>query len=94
MENVGDPAGKELTPDLSVGDKNQASPVASKARPVREANFKDYVRIFSYAQKWDYVMLVAAGLASVGAGIVSLRHHLYYLQCNSPLWLTRRRHCP
>ncbi|KAK3942691.1 putative ABC multidrug transporter [Diplogelasinospora grovesii] len=39
------------------------------ARPEREATFKDYLRVFSYATKWDYLLMVGAGLASIGAGI-------------------------
>ncbi|KAM7194294.1 putative ABC multidrug transporter [Naviculisporaceae sp. PSN 640] len=35
----------------------------------REATFKDYIRVFGYAQKWDIVMMVFAGLASIGSGI-------------------------
>ena len=76
------PAEQEPTAKLSVGDKNKAAPVPSKTRPVREANFRDYVRIFSYAQKWDYAMMVAAGLASIGAGIVSFKHPFFLYYCN------------
>ena len=35
----------------------------------REPTFKDYVRVFSYATTWDVVLMVAAAIASVGAGI-------------------------
>jgi len=37
-------------------------------RPEREAAFGDYIRIFSYATKWDYVLMLGAAVASVGAG--------------------------
>jgi ATP-binding cassette, subfamily B (MDR/TAP), member 1 len=40
-----------------------------KARPEREAEFKDYLRIFSYAAKWDILLMVGAALASIGAGV-------------------------
>ena len=43
----------------------------ANVRPEREATFKDYIRIFSYAKKWDYVLIVAATIASIGAGTVS-----------------------
>src|SRR4051812_26523243 len=43
----------------------------ANVRPEREANFKDYIRIFTYAKHWDYVLLAAATIASIGAGTVS-----------------------
>ncbi len=55
--------------DASDGAKSKATQPAT-ARPEREANFKDYIRIFTYAKKFDYFLMVAAGLASIGAGIV------------------------
>lgn len=39
-----------------------------KARPEREATAADYFRVFTYATKWDFLMMTAAGLASIGAG--------------------------
>ncbi|KND86377.1 Multidrug resistance protein 2 [Tolypocladium ophioglossoides CBS 100239] len=41
-----------------------------KVRPEREPGFKDYIRIFSYATKWDVFAYVAAAIASIGAGIL------------------------
>jgi ATP-binding cassette, subfamily B (MDR/TAP), member 1 len=57
------------------GDKadnvaNVAPESKPKIRPEREATFKDYLRIFSYAKKWDYALLLGAGFASIGAGTV------------------------
>ncbi|KAK3328897.1 P-loop containing nucleoside triphosphate hydrolase protein [Apodospora peruviana] len=40
----------------------------AKGRPEREAGFNDYIRVFSYATKWDFVLMVAAGMASIGSG--------------------------
>ncbi|RGP81582.1 hypothetical protein FLONG3_314 [Fusarium longipes] len=40
-----------------------------KTRPERTADFKDYLRIFSYATKWDIAAYVAGFFASIGAGI-------------------------
>ncbi len=58
------------------GDDEQAAAskvaAAANARPEREATIKDYVRVFTYANKWDYPFMVAAALASIGAGVVSL----------------------
>jgi len=48
-----------------------ADKAAVHARPEREPAAKDYFRIFTYAKRWDYALLVAAILASVGAGTVS-----------------------
>lgn len=44
------------------------TPKESKVRPEREATFGDYIRVFTYATKWDYVLMLAAGIASIGAG--------------------------
>ncbi|KAH9989883.1 P-loop containing nucleoside triphosphate hydrolase protein [Xylariaceae sp. FL0662B] len=35
----------------------------------RTPNISDYLRIFSYATKWDFVVYAIASLASVGAGV-------------------------
>ncbi|KAK4185523.1 P-loop containing nucleoside triphosphate hydrolase protein [Podospora australis] len=53
-------------------DQTQAStstPVREvQERPEREAKFSDFTRVFTYATKWDYVLMVGAALASLGAG--------------------------
>ncbi|KAH7123177.1 P-loop containing nucleoside triphosphate hydrolase protein [Dactylonectria macrodidyma] len=41
----------------------------AKSRPEREPGFIDYIRIFSYATKWDIFAYIAAVFASIGAGI-------------------------
>ncbi|KAK6207725.1 ABC transporter [Colletotrichum tabaci] len=41
---------------------------AVQRRPEREPAFRDYVRVFSYATKWDIVIYVFASIASIGAG--------------------------
>ncbi|TDZ38963.1 ABC transporter BEA3 [Colletotrichum spinosum] len=35
---------------------------------LRTPSFSDYLRVFTYARKWDYVVYLVAGLASLGAG--------------------------
>ncbi|KAL8377843.1 hypothetical protein RB595_008498 [Gaeumannomyces hyphopodioides] len=50
------------------GDDKAAAATSASARPEREATFKDYLRVFSYAQSFDYVLIVSAALAAVGAG--------------------------
>ena len=42
---------------------------AFNPRPEREAAFKDYVRVFGYANTFDFVLMVAAAIASSGAGV-------------------------
>lgn len=39
-----------------------------KARPEREASAADYFRVFGYATKRDFALMVTAALASIGAG--------------------------
>ncbi|KAL2154906.1 hypothetical protein VTH82DRAFT_3582 [Thermothelomyces myriococcoides] len=40
-----------------------------KARPEREATAADYIRVFTYAKKWDFALMVTAAIASIGAGV-------------------------
>lgn len=56
-------------PATSSTPKGEEKATQAKARPEREAALKDYLRVFSYATKWDFVMMVAGGIASIGAGI-------------------------
>ncbi|KAI5867037.1 P-loop containing nucleoside triphosphate hydrolase protein [Durotheca rogersii] len=56
-------------PDAPTGGEEDQAHLDAKLRPEREAAFGDYLRIFSYAQKWDFVLLVAAVLASGGSGV-------------------------
>ncbi len=37
--------------------------------PEREPGFKDFLRIFSYATKWDILLMLGAAFASIGAGV-------------------------
>ena len=72
-------------PPPAVGEKSSPSPPAlsktgekdgdapkeeDKSRPERVSGFKDYLRVFSYATKFDIALLVAATIASIGAGVV------------------------
>ncbi|KAK3953164.1 P-loop containing nucleoside triphosphate hydrolase protein [Pseudoneurospora amorphoporcata] len=38
-------------------------------QPEREATLKDYLRVFTYATKWDYLLMAGAAVASIGAGV-------------------------
>jgi ATP-binding cassette subfamily B (MDR/TAP) protein 1 len=49
------------------GPSLDKKPEAEKAE--REATFADYLRIFTYAEKWDFVVYFVASIASIGAGI-------------------------
>ena len=78
METDKTDKGKEVARD-SVVDTEQAKAAADSAvespqevksaGPEREPNFKDYIRVFSYAKKWDIALMIAAAIASAGAGI-------------------------
>ncbi|KAF4994158.1 hypothetical protein FGRMN_5932 [Fusarium graminum] len=68
---------KPAAPSSSTGPYDQSQQkskeeelqIKQKIRPERTANFKDYLRIFSYATKWDFLAYAAGILASVGAGV-------------------------
>jgi ATP-binding cassette subfamily B (MDR/TAP) protein 1 len=66
-------------PEHEKNDKqSEASPESSpvteeekkkNARPERTATFQDYLRIFSYATKWDFLAYAAGIVAAIGAGV-------------------------
>lgn len=41
------------------------------AQKERQAVWGDYFRVFTYAKKWDFVLMFGAAVASVAAGVVS-----------------------
>ncbi|RSL43086.1 hypothetical protein CEP54_015234 [Fusarium duplospermum] len=43
-------------------------PASLEEPPGREPTVKDYIRVFTYATKWDLVVYVVASVASIGAG--------------------------
>ncbi|ATY61289.1 ABC multidrug [Cordyceps militaris] len=55
------------TPDEK--NKDEKNDVTSQLRPQREATFNDYLRVFKYATKWDFVAYALGSLASIGAGV-------------------------
>ncbi|KAK0734121.1 P-loop containing nucleoside triphosphate hydrolase protein [Lasiosphaeria miniovina] len=65
-DNVSD----NVNVNVNVNDKDKENSKAkgAHARPEREATVKDYLRVFGYATKWDYVLMLGAGIASIGAG--------------------------
>ncbi|KAK5663365.1 hypothetical protein OQA88_3793 [Cercophora sp. LCS_1] len=74
----GDEASTPSTPDekkqVKQDEKDKTTqddtdkPKDSNARPEREAAFKDFVRVFSYAKNYDYVLMFGSAIASIGAG--------------------------
>lgn len=47
----------------------EPAPGSAPVRPERTPAFSDYLRVFSYATRWDLCIYVVAALASLGAGI-------------------------
>lgn len=53
-------------------DKNNEKPSSTSEtneQPQRTPQVSDYLRVFSYATKWDFVVYAVASVASIGAGI-------------------------
>ncbi|OAQ98990.1 hypothetical protein LLEC1_05487 [Akanthomyces lecanii] len=63
------PEKQGVSPPVDDEKNNDKKDVASRVRPQREANFNDFLRVFKYASKWDFVAYALGSLASVGAGI-------------------------
>lgn len=53
----------------TAASKDEETTVEVKAQPEREANFRDFLRIFSYATKWDFALMVVGCIFSIGAGM-------------------------
>jgi hypothetical protein len=53
---------------VHVGEQ-QPDDSKKKIRPDREATFKDYLRVFTYATKWDFLAYAAGIIAAIGAGV-------------------------
>ncbi|KHN96250.1 MDR efflux pump ABC3 [Metarhizium album ARSEF 1941] len=51
------------------GARDDAPLDEARPRPERTATFNDYLRVFTYASKWDFLAYAAGVLASIGAGI-------------------------
>ncbi|CRJ85747.1 hypothetical protein BN1708_009173 [Verticillium longisporum] len=58
----------EASREASVPSTTDEKPKDTKLRPEREPTFKDYIRVFSYATKWDIVIYVFAAVSSIGSG--------------------------
>lgn len=57
---------------LPIDDKSQTLDVEdfakSKEATTNEAGFKDYLRIFSYSDKWDWIFNSLGALAAIASG--------------------------
>ncbi|KAF4495423.1 Leptomycin B resistance pmd1 [Fusarium agapanthi] len=69
IEKSANSASSEPQDPLTNDTKEDELQAKAKARPERTANFKGYLRIFSYATKWDFFAYAAGFFASIGAGI-------------------------
>ena len=74
LSNSGDPP-RTQTNDEETTSTSPCSPhddsvaVVDSKRPQRTPGISDYLRVFSYATKWDFCIYVIASLASVAAGV-------------------------
>lgn len=63
--------------DMSVDNKTGQQQPADDGTPKqaaqneRQAGWGDYFRVFTYAKKWDFVLMFGAAVASLAAGVVS-----------------------
>lgn len=63
--------------DVSVDNKTGQQQLPGEEPPKqavqveREAVWGDYFRVFTYAKRWDFVLMVGAALASLAGGVVS-----------------------
>lgn len=63
--------------DVAVGNKTgqQQTPKGETPKQAapneRQAVWGDYFRVFTYAKRWDFFLMVGAALASLVAGVVS-----------------------
>ncbi|KAJ3550119.1 hypothetical protein NM208_g159 [Fusarium decemcellulare] len=61
---------QKKSPEPDAGDtKNTATEETPSERPQRTPGVADYLRVFTYATKWDMCLYVIASVASIGAGI-------------------------
>ncbi|KAI5927632.1 P-loop containing nucleoside triphosphate hydrolase protein [Camillea tinctor] len=62
---------KSTTTSTAAGDAviEEQKAQDAKLRPEREASMADYIRVFKYAQSWDYVLMAAAAIAALGSGV-------------------------
>lgn len=54
------------------------------AQNERQAVWGDYFRVFTYAKKWDFLLMAGAAIASLAAGVVSPTGPTGYLGMKAP----------
>ncbi|KAH7120551.1 multidrug resistance-type transporter protein, partial [Dactylonectria macrodidyma] len=57
--------------ETQVPDPGSQGNEKKKLRPERTATFGDYLRIFKYASKWDFLAYAAGFLAAIGSGVTT-----------------------
>lgn len=66
--------------DVAVDSKVGQQPASESETPKqatqneRQAVWGDYFRVFTYAKKWDFVLMFGAAVASLAGGVVSPRN--------------------
>lgn len=65
--------GIDVAVDSKVGPQQTSEGETTKqaAKNERQAAWGDYFRVFTYAKKWDFVLMFGAAVASLAAGVVS-----------------------
>ncbi|KAJ3508483.1 hypothetical protein NM208_g15816 [Fusarium decemcellulare] len=64
--------GHPISPeDNTVAIPDPEEKETNKFRPERTATFRDYLRIFTYATKWDFLAYTAGVVAAIGAGVAT-----------------------
>lgn len=61
----------DTTPGQQQAPGGEKETTHQAAQPEREAGWGDYFRVFTYAKKWDFALMVGAAVASIAAGVVS-----------------------
>lgn len=63
----------DVSVDNKTGQQQPSEDGAPKraAQNERQAVWGDYFRVFTYAKKWDFVLMFGAAVASLAAGVVS-----------------------
>ncbi|KAH8893076.1 P-loop containing nucleoside triphosphate hydrolase protein [Thozetella sp. PMI_491] len=69
------------TPSDHVEGTDTLSPMRSERTP----KLSDYLRVFTYATKWDYCTYAAASLASIGAGVTMPLSFIVFGQLTSQI---------
>jgi hypothetical protein len=63
------PMAADTKPPSDTDQSDKRSPSKESHRPQRTPKVADYLRVFSYATKWDFFIYALASVASIGAGI-------------------------